>query len=349
MPIPVPTIAAVNCRSKTGTLNLPSILPAAMPGTLPLGFDKARGCQSWEGYQPNFHWVASTTGTSADGVSFTINWDVSYNQVSDNSDGTWQYTFLASATIDGGLSIGSFVGSSPSGSVTPGGACFFKYAYFFPVTEISAVVTDPSTGDTETVVANPTDLTFLTPGCPYFYGDFSVLFTDSTLSKALNFTGYEGLILSGVTNVESTYVSLFLDKDNARYDLPANCVTMFLTRAAAGTFEVSYALLEWQVVVSGLTPGTSYSIYLHLDQRYYATPPWVSGAYTIEVDFIASAETVTLPWVGKEFFAQNMPFAQSGGIWPGLLPEFQLNSVDFTPPTCCCCCCCPPPCCCCCC
>ena len=127
---------------------------------------------------------------------------------------------------------------------------------------------------------------------------------------------------------EAVYVAMALQRDNARFDMPANCVTEYITRATSGVGQVNYALMEWQVTASGLTVGTAYSIYIHLDDRPYGTTPWNSGSYEIEFDFVASDETVTLPWVGLEFFKSVY---NSYNPWPTPYSEFQLNHVDFTP------------------
>jgi hypothetical protein len=302
----------------TGAMTLPKIPSGGTVGTkYPIGFDKGLGCRYFNTSATTFSWSGSTSGTL--GAAWTINWTVNVSPVSDNGNGTWKMLVAVTATPSAGFttSLVNYRG------IINGANINLNYGFFMSLVAVECQL-HASGGGTSMEYAGPNDYRAIVPGFPYF--NCSTSMVDPTTAGTLKFTQWMPYY---TYDCEGSYVLNALDRDNARYDYPANCVTMYLTRAVTLTGVVNYALLEWQAIVTGLTVGSTYTVYFHFDYRSYATPPWVSGTYELSVTFVADQTTVNTIWIGKQLFYQG--FCQNSNPWPGVPLEFQLNSVDFTP------------------
>jgi hypothetical protein len=328
--MPTPTIESVNFKTKSGTVFMPLMTAADLPGSTPAyGVESTRPlapndqaypftdpdywcCKSYAFTQP-----ASSSGSftwqSQLGATVTGSGSSSITPTGDNGDGTWECNTTFSLSPSSGSVTEMHMTTSWGGNVAIGPVAV---PYLYPLGGFTAEGVDGSGANWSGIIITSGSMPGATaPGFLYW-------------------------------NSVEQFANWVIAADILRMDLTPNSGGVsYATQPAAYTGEVDYVFYTWQVAVGGLTPGDSYSIFLHFDGDDFGTGDWATDEYQIEVDFIADSENQTIETWGLPVAIGTQ---RTGAVPPASSGFTRLNRVDFTssiiPPPCCCCCCC---CCCC--
>lgn len=306
----MPAIGSVTCYSKSGKIFLPLTTAAQLPGKVPaffpglwlpyrppaVGPDADVCCQTTQenGVASGSHVFAfnSNVGPPVNGNCTAV-----LTPGSDNGDGTWSATISASAVVTGGTA----------------GAT---------VTSVLCLNANPPPGN-----GNP-----LTASAPYITAFCSGILiqgntpSSGTWSAIVHFNNAVPGFLYWTNIFDFANTVIYMDR--ARWDIAPNCVTSSVTQPVAFTGEVDYIFFKFAIEVTGLTPGNSYSIYLHFDGDDFGTGSWTTDEYEIEVDFVADAATQTILTYGLPV---GIGVFNTGNQWPDSLGFTRFNRCDFTP------------------
>jgi hypothetical protein len=293
----MPSIASVQLVSKTGKVFMPltddSFLPGKVPAFYPtwvlltdINPDPFPCCltQDFTGASSGsatFPW-ASTIGPANSGTV-----SVSVTSFSDNGDGTWDCVVIVSAVVTSGSGTITTIEISTNWGGNYNSGDHMPVPYLDTIFDhIFVAGTDPMGDFSGTGIPGE----FTAPGFLYWTNPYF-------------------------------FINDVIYHDLLRWDPVVNGNECYCTQPATLTGEVDYVFFKYIIGVSGLAPGSSYTIYLHFDGDDYGTGTWTTDEYELAITFVASGATETIETLG-------LPCA---------------IAVTTPPPCCCCCCCCCTP------